>query len=117
MSVVDNALRRLIQDAVRSELGDVVRRVADLAASLQSSGSDLPIFLTANEVAELTKVRPQTVRSWVSSGVLPAHYAGRKLRVRLDELEAFMQRGRDQPVPSDSNDDDRVREILTSINE
>lgn len=115
MSVFDDAIRTWMREAIRAELSGVVQRIEDLASSFGSTG--LPTFLTATEVADLTKVRPQTVRSWVSSGALPAHYAGRKLRIRLDELEAFMQRRRDDDVPCVDDDDDRVREILASIND
>lgn len=113
----EDVLKHWLQEAIRAELNEVSQKVEELAARLKNTGSAFPVFLTADDVASLTKVRPQTVRSWVSSGSLPAHYAGRKLRIRLDELEAFMQREKGEPLSSTADDDDRVREILASINE
>jgi len=115
MSLLEDTFRGWIRDAIQSELRDLPDQLQELVS--KSKSTDLPTFLTADEVAELAKVRPQTVRSWVSSGALPAHYAGRKLRIRLDELETFMQREKDEALPSTADDDDRVREILASINE
>lgn len=114
MSIFDEAMRELVRNAVRSEIKELPEQLKALVAELQKSGttSDLPVYLTADEVAEVAKVRPQTVRSWVSNKVLPGHYAGRKLRIRLDELEEFMQRERKTEEPTASDDEKRVRELV-----
>ncbi len=115
MSSLEDKLGSLIRDSIRSELRSIHEQLENLHGARGGGVSELPTFLTADEVAELAKVRPQTVRSWVSSNALPGHYAGRKLRIRLDELEAFMQREREQPERSLSDDDDLVREIVAAI--
>lgn len=117
MSNLDEAFRVWIRDAIRDEMRDLPRQLASLLDEGRAARSASPTYLTAEEVAELAKVRPQTVRSWVSSKALPGHYAGRKLRIRLDELEAFMQRDSERQVPDKASDDVRVREILASIND
>lgn len=114
MSVFDEAMRELVRNAVRSEIRELPEQLKALVSELQKSGStsDLPVYLTAEEVADLAKVRPQTVRSWVNNKVLPGHYAGRKLRIRLDELQDFMQRERSTDEPTAGDDEKRVRELV-----
>lgn len=47
-------------------------------------------FLTVTDVAELLQLNPQTVRNWLDGGKLPAVRAGRRVRVRRTDLEAFI---------------------------
>lgn len=49
-------------------------------------------LMTVVEVAEMTKVRVETVRRWIKDGKLPAHRTGRRggFRVRRGDLEAFL---------------------------
>ena len=47
-------------------------------------------FLTTHEVAELLKVREQTVRSWIHQEDLRAVKLGRDFRVAVKDLEAFV---------------------------
>jgi len=47
-------------------------------------------FLTTQEVAELLKVREQTVRSWIHQHDLRAVKLGREFRVAVKDLEAFV---------------------------
>lgn len=113
MSMLDEALRAWIREAIRVEFENLPEQLAKVIGDANREHSaGLPVYLTAEEVAELAKVRPQTVRTWVSSKVLPGHYAGRKLRIRLDELEDFMKRQRAGAEPSADDDEKRVREIM-----
>jgi len=47
-------------------------------------------FLTTLEIAELLKVREQTVRSWIHQQDLRAVKLGREFRVAVKDLEAFV---------------------------
>ncbi len=47
-------------------------------------------FLTIHEIAELLKVREQTVRSWIHAQELRAVKLGREFRVAVKDLEAFV---------------------------
>jgi excisionase family DNA binding protein len=47
-------------------------------------------FLTTQEIAELLKVREQTVRSWIHQQDLRAVKLGREFRVAVKDLEAFV---------------------------
>ncbi|MCE8005857.1 helix-turn-helix domain-containing protein [Aestuariivita sp.] len=47
-------------------------------------------FLTTQEVAELLRVREQTVRSWIHAQELRAVKLGREFRVAVKDLEAFV---------------------------
>ena len=51
-------------------------------------------FLTVDEIAELLKVNPQTVRNWIDRGELPAVRIGsRRVRVRQSDLDRFIEAG------------------------
>jgi excisionase family DNA binding protein len=47
-------------------------------------------FLTTQEIAELLKVREQTVRKWIHQQELRAVKLGREFRVAAKDLEAFI---------------------------
>lgn len=47
-------------------------------------------FLTTQEIAELFKVREQTVRGWIHGQELRSVKLGREFRVAVKDLEAFV---------------------------
>ena len=47
-------------------------------------------FLTTHEIAELLKVREQTVRTWIHQEDLRAVKLGREFRIAVSDLEAFV---------------------------
>ncbi|MEM1313418.1 MAG: helix-turn-helix domain-containing protein [Pseudomonadota bacterium] len=47
-------------------------------------------FLTTQDIAELLKVREQTVRGWIHQQDLRAVKLGREFRVAVKDLEAFV---------------------------
>ena len=53
-----------------------------------------PIYLTLKEVAELLKVKPRTVYSWVSDNRIPFERKGSLLRFRLDAVVAWNEPSR-----------------------
>ena len=53
-----------------------------------------PIYLTLKEVAELLKVKPRTVYSWVSDNRIPFERKGSLLRFRLDAVLAWNEPAR-----------------------
>lgn len=48
-------------------------------------------FLTPEEVSKLLKVTRLTVYRWIKEGELKAVKAGRAVRVRREDLEAFLK--------------------------
>jgi excisionase family DNA binding protein len=50
------------------------------------STQTLPKFLTVEEVAELLRVAPRTIYTWVYRGTIPFHRAGRRVIFLLDEI-------------------------------
>ena len=48
-------------------------------------------LLTVNEVAQRLRLHEMTVRRQIRSGQLPAVRVGRRIRVREEDLEAFME--------------------------
>ena len=53
-----------------------------------------PTYLTLKEVAELLKVKPRTVYSWVSDNRIPFERKGSLLRFRLDAVVAWNEPSR-----------------------
>jgi excisionase family DNA binding protein len=48
-------------------------------------------MLTVAEVADLFKLNPQTLRNWIDRGELPCVRVGRRVRIRWEDMEAFMK--------------------------
>ena len=48
-------------------------------------------LLTVAEIAQLFKLNQQTVRNWIDRGELPCVRAGRRVRIRWDDMETFME--------------------------
>lgn len=53
-----------------------------------------PIYLTLKEVAQLLKVKPRTIYSWVSDNRIPFERKGSLLRFRLDAVIAWNEPAR-----------------------
>ncbi len=49
------------------------------------------VLLKKNEVAEIARVRPRTIDSWVQNGTLKTIKAGRLNRFRISDLERFLK--------------------------
>jgi excisionase family DNA binding protein len=47
-------------------------------------------LLTVAQAAERLAVRPSTIRSWLSKGVLPRTKCGRCTRISADAIDAFI---------------------------
>ncbi|WP_439492350.1 helix-turn-helix domain-containing protein [Bosea sp. (in: a-proteobacteria)] len=60
---------------------------------------DLPLVMTASEVAGLLRVSKATVTRLNHSGDLPALPIRGRLLFRSDEVARFMNRGRRTPMP------------------
>lgn len=48
-------------------------------------------LLSPNEIGRRLRIHPETVRSWIRQGKLPAFRAGRQFRIRAADLEAFLK--------------------------
>jgi excisionase family DNA binding protein len=59
-----------------------------------AQAKESPIYLTLKEVAELLKVKPRTVYSWVSDNRIPFERKGSLLRFRLDAVVAWNEPAR-----------------------
>ena len=78
------------------ELGPAtIDRLADLVANRlaeRRAAGELPL-LTVKQAAEIARVNPCTVRSAIHSGALEvAGYAGRRPRLRREDLDRWLQR-------------------------
>jgi excisionase family DNA binding protein len=103
---VEHALREFLREIVRDELAQIVEALRRLESALSASNSTPLEYLGAEEAADIAGVTPDTVRAWVRRGDLPRHRAGRLVRIRRDELEAFLGR---RSNGNDSGDDMTAR--------
>ncbi len=51
-------------------------------------------FLTVEEAASRLKVKPYTVRKWITQKKLRAYKVGRDYRIRLTDFEKFLEERR-----------------------
>jgi excisionase family DNA binding protein len=56
-------------------------------------------FLTVQEVAELLKLNPQTVRNWIDQGSMPAVRMGRRVRIKRSDFDRVVAENTSGPVP------------------
>ena len=100
MVVSEADLRELVRDEVRKELR---HHREDLLEAIRANDKAPPMsepnpdeLLTVEQVAQLLKVIPDTVRTWIQSGALTASRPGngtrpgRKYRVRQSDMDAFV---------------------------
>ena len=79
-------LREIIRDEIRSTIRQ------ELGKKPAAAGE----FVSVAEAAQIAAVSAQTIRVWVRAGRLREYKAGRVLRVRRSELEAFLGTGSTQ---------------------
>jgi excisionase family DNA binding protein len=74
LGTVDDALARVIDEALERRLRPLVAELAELRAALQARGStNAPTeYLTSTEAARLLKLSSQTLHRWVKVGKLEA---------------------------------------------
>ena len=109
---LDMVLRDIVRQVVREELPPILRQ--ELAPVVRAEAAPPPqedarTYLTAKAAAEIVGVHPTAIRRWVWRGVLPGYRAGRLMRVRLDELKAFLARPPEEPA---CDVDERAQQIL-----
>lgn len=91
--------RDVVRDAVREETRELRELVRGLLTDPHRRagggpvGAGEPRYLTPGDAARMACVQVQTIQRWVRAGKLRGHRAGRVLRIRLDDLQAFLARG------------------------
>lgn len=114
LSIVRGVVQVLcaLEGALHEAVGRAVSSaIAQQSAPLpQSPVGDEAAYLSTRVAATLAGVHPATVRDWMRRGLLHEHRAGRELRVRRDELCAFLARGASAPTRVDV--DLRAEQIL-----
>jgi len=106
---IEETIKAAVRDAMREALADLRALAQPTAPAAATTG---PRYLTSEAAAEIAGVKPGTIRRWLGSGRLPTHHAGRMLRVRLDELQAFMAAGEASDEPTDDEVDARAFAIV-----
>lgn len=105
---IETALRELVRDVVRDELRylreDMLDAIRGHNGPPPKEDSNPEELLTVEQVAQLLKAIPDTVRTWIQSGALRASRPGdgtrpgRKYRVRRGDLDAFIAASEGAPA-------------------
>lgn len=81
----ENTLRELVRAEVRKAIRE----------ELRTGSAAMADYLPVVEAARIAAVAPDTIRIWIGQGRLGRYAAGRELRVKVSELEAFLRSGAD----------------------
>ena len=105
-------MRELMRDVVRDELRHLREEMLEAIRAHDGpppkNEPNPEELLTVEQVAQLLKVIPDTVRTWIQSGALRASRPGtgtrpgRKYRVRRGDLDAFVAASQRLPVPQEA---------------
>lgn len=112
-STLETSAVRLIRAAVREELVALEERLKP-PPNRQSEEWELSAnarFISPKDAANRLGITAGTVRTWIAKSKLRAHYAGRLLRIRTSDLDAFMAAQRTSGELVDV--DEKVRSILS----
>lgn len=113
---LESDLRDLIREAtklaIRDEVPAILREHIKQLVERDERATDRGAALSTVDAAEYVGVSPATIREWVNAGQLRAQRAGRVLKVRRGDLDAFLARAapRGDGVIDLS---ERAREILS----
>ena len=90
--LIDAAIRDVVREENR-EIRDMLQALLDMLRQEHApAAKDSPRYLSAEAAAQLAGVKAQTIQRWVRRGELRGYFAGRVLRIRLDELERYLAR-------------------------
>ena len=105
-------VREAMKLALRDELPALIREHLKPILEREAACADRGVALSTGEAAAYAGVSPATSREWVNAGQLRAQRAGRVLKVRRGDLDAFLARS--EPRGEGVIDlSERAREILS----
>ena len=99
-----------IREAVRLVMKEEIRELKEALQAMPSRRAT-DEFWPVRKAAKVAGVSPATVRAWIQDKRLRSYGAGRVLRIRRGELEAFLAEMATRSGES-VDVDERVREIL-----
>lgn len=116
-AAISDIVRAIVEElrpVVLEDLRRVLREEHERRVPSFGSGTATEaVFVSTSRAAEVAGVQPAAVRNWIARGELPSHRAGRLIRVRLDELKAFLACPSEKRVGGEIVDlDIRARSIL-----
>lgn len=98
-------------------LRDLVREEVRAALAEQRRPAPAPTYLTVRDAAGCAGVAPTTIRRWIQEGSVPGYGAGRGLRVRCDDLEAYLDSRRGSGTGSVELTDTEIDRMAVQIEE
>ena len=98
-----NGMRELVRDVVEEVL-----------AKREKSGA-LSGLIDLNEAARSVSLKPATLREWIKAGRLPATCAGRRYRVRIDDVYAALHSAKPKSNARALSPEDHARQDARSV--
>lgn len=112
---LDYVLREMLREVVRDELQIAMNDLKTELSRLQPPPPQSDRYLSVAQAAELAAVTPETIREWVRKGDLRAGKAGRLVRIRSSDLQAYFERAAEPRDEVTDKDIERMAaEILAS---
>lgn len=103
-----------LRSLLREELGKLDDKLRGLEKRLENLRSSNDVYLTPEQAARVAGVTAPTVRSWVKAGSLNRYMAGREMRIKSSELEAYMA-GHHVSAPTDADLDSKAISIVSRL--
>lgn len=107
MASFEETIRILLQEEL-GKLDARLKRIEERVDKTQATD----VYLSPVDAGRIAGVTPAMIRGLVQAGRLGRYRAGREMRVKASELEAYMA-GRDVDTPSDDDIDNRAISILS----
>lgn len=107
MGSIEETIDAVVARRVREEFSAFERRLMELVRPKPQSE-----FLSIRKAAEAAGVHPETIRRWITRGILPEHRPeGGNPRVRRDELESALD-GKPDAEPGELTPEQAAAAIL-----
>jgi excisionase family DNA binding protein len=95
MGSASTSLEEALRAAIRAELNALFEeRIRPLLEARQPDATQVragvPMYASTADAAKMVGVSPGTVQAWVREHRLRGHKAGRLLRIKIQDLQAFM---------------------------
>ncbi len=102
---MDTAIREAVRQVMKEAIGELKEALAAMPGRRATDE-----FWPVRKAAKVAGVSDWTVREWIKEGRLKSYGAGRVLRLRRSEFEAFLSKRAAEPANVDP--EDLARQIL-----
>ena len=92
-TAIRELVRDVVRDVVRDELSTALHQSVEPTPQIDTDAEPAAEYVSAKTAATILEVNEETIRVWTRKGVLPAHWAGRLLRIKRADIDRFVLTG------------------------